>query len=76
MTLEKLQQLSEVWDVRPSKSRWPGRPKHEIWRVEIVRVDADARTVWAKWNGNKVREFDERSWKKWRAKIPLESRKQ
>lgn len=42
-----------------------------VWSVKIEAVDEALGTVTASWNGNRLRVFTERAWKKWRLKEPM-----
>jgi hypothetical protein len=71
MKIESLKPGMTVYDVGRTKMGNTTISTVSVWRVHIVSVDLEKRTVEASWNGNTAKTFRERSWSKWRAKEPL-----
>jgi hypothetical protein len=75
MTLDKLQPGMLVYDVHSYRMGYTTLRSIGVWKVHILAVDRESRTVQAMWNGNKSQLFRERQWSKWRLKAPeLEQR--
>lgn len=70
MKIESLSIGQIVYEVGRSKMGNTTVSTVGIWHIQIYEVDLQTRTVKASWNSNPVREFRERSWKKWRTKKP------
>ncbi len=71
MKLESLTEGQVVYEVGKSKMGNTTMRTTCVWPVMVIRIDLQARTVFAKWNNNPVREYRERTWKKWRVKKPI-----
>lgn len=71
MKLEKLQPGMTVYDVGRTKMGNTTLSTVSVWGVHIVSVDAEKKTVVARWNGNPERTYYSGTWSKWREKRPL-----
>jgi hypothetical protein len=70
MKFEKLKPGTTVYSVGKTKMGNTTLSTVSVWPVSIVSVDAEQRTVEAKWNGNSARKFRETSYGKWKEKAP------
>lgn len=71
MKIEKLHPGMTVYYVGRSKMGNTTLSTVSVWSVYIVSVDADNKTVVAKWNGNPQRTYYFGTWSKWREKRPM-----
>lgn len=71
MKFEKLTPGMIVYSVGKTKMGNTTLSTVSVWRVQIVSVDTENRTVMASWNSNPVRKFYERDVAKWREKEPV-----
>lgn len=70
MKIERLVPGQIVYDVGESRMGNTMMKTVSVWRVKIISVDLEAKTVTASWNGNAPRQYGERHIKNWRAKEP------
>lgn len=71
MKLEKLQPGMTVYDVGRTKMGNTTLSTVSVWGVHVVSVDANKKTVVARWNGNAERTYYPGTWSKWREKRPM-----
>jgi hypothetical protein len=60
-----------VYDVGSHKMGNTTMTTVAVWSVQIVSVDAEKRTVTARWNGNAERKYFEGDIKRWRENRPM-----
>lgn len=71
MKLEKLTPGMIVFDVGSHRMGNTALRTVAVWKVKIVSVDLEKRTVMASRNFNAPMRFYEQSWRKWQLKEPL-----
>lgn len=70
MQLKNLKPNLVVYDVGTHKMGNTNTSTVAVWSVLIIAVNEETRVVKASWNCNPPRDYDERTWSKWRLKKP------
>ena len=70
MTFDKLKPGMIVYDVQRYRMGNTTLRSVGVWKVRIISVDVETKTVIASWNHNRPEKYRRRVWEKWRLKEP------
>ena len=68
--IKNLKEGQILWDKHKYKMGNTDISKYGLWRVRVVSIDSDCRSIQASWNGNPERTYFSRDVKRWRVNEP------